>query len=51
MKSVKISLQMAQKVKDFVRIVQDCPYRRRKIYPRHLQLGLVQTAHRRDSFG
>ena len=26
MKSVKISLQMAQKVKDFVRIVQDYPY-------------------------
>ena len=26
MKSVKISLQMAQKVKDFVRVVQDCPY-------------------------
>ena len=26
MKSVKISLQMAQKVKDFVKIVQDCPY-------------------------
>ncbi len=26
MKSVKISLEMAQKVKDFVKIVQDCPY-------------------------
>ena len=26
MKSVKISLHMAQKVKDFVRIVQDYPY-------------------------
>ena len=26
MKSVKISLQMAQKVKDFVKVVQDCPY-------------------------
>lgn len=26
MKSVKISLQMAQKVKDFVRVVQDYPY-------------------------
>ena len=26
MKSVKISLQMAQKVKDFVRTVQDYPY-------------------------
>ena len=26
MKSVKISLQMAQNVKDFVKIVQDYPY-------------------------
>ena len=26
MKSVKISLEMAQKVKDFVKIVQDVPY-------------------------
>lgn len=26
MKSVKISLEMAQKVKDFVKIVQDYPY-------------------------
>ena len=26
MKSVKISLQMAQNVKDFVRLVQDYPY-------------------------
>ncbi len=26
MKSVKISLQMAQKVKDFVKVVQDYPY-------------------------
>ena len=26
MKSVKISLQMAQKVKYFVKVVQDCPY-------------------------
>ena len=26
MKSVKISLQMAQNVKDFVKVVQDCPY-------------------------
>ena len=26
MKSVKISLQMAQNVKEFVKIVQDCPY-------------------------
>ena len=26
MKSVKISLEMAQKVKEFVSITQDCPY-------------------------
>ena len=26
MKSVKISLEMAQKVKEFVAITQDCPY-------------------------
>ena len=26
MKSVKISLQMAQNVKDFVKVVQDYPY-------------------------
>ena len=26
MKSVQISLQMAQKVKEFVAITQDCPY-------------------------
>ncbi len=26
MKSVKISLEMAQKVKDFVKVVQDYPY-------------------------
>ena len=26
MKSVKISLQIAQKVKDFVKVVQDYPY-------------------------
>lgn len=26
MKSVKISLAMAQKVKEFVQITQDCPY-------------------------
>ena len=26
MKSVKISLQMAQNVKEFVKLVQDCPY-------------------------
>ena len=26
MKSIQISLQMAQKVKEFVAITQDCPY-------------------------
>ena len=26
MKSIKISLEMAQKVKEFVSITQDCPY-------------------------
>lgn len=26
MKSVKISLEMAQKVKEFVAVTQDCPY-------------------------
>ena len=30
MKSVKISLEMAQKVKDFVKIVQDYPYEIRR---------------------
>ena len=56
MKSVKISLQMAQKVKDFVKVVQDCPYEidlksDKYVVDAKSILGIFQAAHRGNSFG
>ena len=56
MKSVKISLQMAQNVKDFVSIVQEYPYEidlksEKYVVDAKSILGIFQTCDRRDPFG
>ena len=51
MKSIKISLEQAQRVKDFVAITQECDFEillKSEVHPRHLQPRSEQASDCRD---